>query len=44
MDQRPVQVTYQLTPVGMRLSPVLTAVAEWSNDWATRDEDGPDAS
>jgi len=43
-DQRPVQVTYQLTPVGMRLSPVLTAVAQWSNDWAARDEDGHDAS
>lgn len=34
IDQRPVQVTYGLTPVGARLSPILTAVAQWSNEWA----------
>ncbi|GAA0984847.1 transcriptional regulator YodB [Acrocarpospora macrocephala] len=31
---RPVQVVYALTDVGRRLSPVLDAVAEWSNEWA----------
>ena len=42
-DQRPVQITFALTPVGMRLAPVLAAVADWSNDWAERD-DGDHAS
>ncbi|MTD59587.1 winged helix-turn-helix transcriptional regulator [Amycolatopsis pithecellobii] len=37
-DQRPVQVTYALTPIGSQLSPVLTAVADWSVQWAERDE------
>ncbi|MBF0687510.1 MAG: helix-turn-helix transcriptional regulator [Cellulomonas sp.] len=35
-DDRPVQITYGLTPVGQRLSPVLNAVAEWSDEWARR--------
>lgn len=37
VDERPVQVTYALTPIGTRLSPVLAAVAQWSNEWAERD-------
>lgn len=35
-DDRPVQIAYGLTAVGLRLSPILRAVAEWSNDWARR--------
>ena len=42
-DQRPVLVTYGLTPVGHRLSPVLTAVAQWSLEWAERSEDDPES-
>jgi DNA-binding HxlR family transcriptional regulator len=33
-DDRPVQVSYRLTPVGERLAPVLEAVAQWGHDWA----------
>lgn len=36
-DQRPVQVKYELTPVGYRLGPVLAAVTQWSNEWAEAD-------
>ncbi|MFD9701627.1 winged helix-turn-helix transcriptional regulator [Lentzea sp. NPDC059081] len=35
--ERPVQVTYGLTPIGAQLAPVLHAVAAWSNEWAERD-------
>lgn len=34
VDQRPVQVSYGLTPIGSRLGPVFSAVAEWSHEWA----------
>jgi DNA-binding HxlR family transcriptional regulator len=39
--ERPVQVTYALTPVGTRLAPVLLAVAEWSNEWAQQGPQHP---
>lgn len=38
VDERPVQVRYALTQMGQRLAPVLLAVADWSNDWAARDD------
>lgn len=39
-DERPVQVSYQLTPIGERLAPVLEAVAQWGHEWAAeRDAD-----
>lgn len=37
IDERPIQVTYALTAVGQRLTPVLMAVADWSNEWAERE-------
>lgn len=40
-DGRPVQVTYGLTAVGKRLAPVLRAVADWSDEWAGRDNGQP---
>lgn len=33
-DDRPIQTTYQLTAVGEHLSPILEAIAEWSNEWS----------
>lgn len=35
---RPVQVRYALTPIGLQLAPILTAIAEWGHDWATLTE------
>ena len=32
-DERPVRVTYELTPCGRSLEPVLRAVADWAEAW-----------
>ncbi|WP_155981936.1 winged helix-turn-helix transcriptional regulator [Nocardia sp. BMG111209] len=34
LDRRPVQISYALTPIGLRSAPVLAAVADRSNDRA----------
>lgn len=41
VHERPVQISYSLTAVGQRLTPVLVAVADWSNDWAERGDGEP---
>jgi DNA-binding HxlR family transcriptional regulator len=38
-SERPVEVTYSLTPAGRGLSAVLDAVAEWSLDWTHDNEE-----
>lgn len=35
VESRPILVQYQLTEIGRDLSPILGAIASWSDDWAS---------
>ena len=45
VNTRPVDIRYGLTEVGTSLSPILDAVANWSNEWTSSTEAlSPDAA